>query len=67
MAETVNRDEVQTLVRNRAQLVEVLGPKEYGYAHLPQALNIPLADLNRQSASGLVHGRMTIVYCHDFQ
>lgn len=67
MAEAVNRDEVQTLVRNGAQIVEVLGPKEYGYAHLPGAINIPLANLNRESATGLIHGRMTIVYCHDFQ
>jgi len=64
---TVNRDEVQTLVSNGAQVVEVLGPKEYAYAHLPQAINIPLGDLNRESAAGLVHGRVTIVYCHDFQ
>jgi rhodanese-related sulfurtransferase len=67
MAETVNRDEVQTLVRNGAQLVEVLGPKEYRYAHLPQAINIPLADLNRESAAGLIQGRIAVVYCHDFQ
>jgi rhodanese-related sulfurtransferase len=67
MPEPVSRDEVQTLVHNGAQLVEVLGAKEYAYAHLPQAINIPLAKLNRDAAAGLIHDRMIIVYCNDFQ
>jgi rhodanese-related sulfurtransferase len=66
MAEPVNRDDVQTLVHNGAQLVEVLGAKEYEHAHLSGALNLPLAKLNQESAALLVRDRMVILYCYDF-
>jgi rhodanese-related sulfurtransferase len=67
MAEPVNREEVQTLVHNGAQLVEVLGTKEYEHAHLPRAINIPLAKLNRGTAEALIRDRIVILYCYDFQ
>ena len=54
MAEKINRFEVQTLVKNGTQLVEVLGRKEYRWAHLPQAINIPLWDIDFQSTSELM-------------
>ncbi|HEU4638647.1 MAG TPA: hypothetical protein VFS84_07320 [Candidatus Binatia bacterium] len=52
MAEKINRFEVQTLVKNGTQLVEVLGRKEYRWAHLPQAINIPLWDIDFQKHLG---------------
>ena len=67
MPEFVTREEVQTLVHNGAQLIEVLGPREYAEAHLPDAINIPLAKLNRESTDALTVERPLIVYCHDFQ
>lgn len=67
MAEPVTRDELQRLVHNGAQLVEVLGAKEYEQAHLPQAANLPLAELDREKASSLVRGHMVILYCYDWQ
>jgi rhodanese-related sulfurtransferase len=68
MAKPVSRGEVQTLARNGALLVEVLGAKEYARAHLPQEINIPLAELSRESAPKLIHDdRTIIVYCYDFQ
>jgi hypothetical protein len=67
MAEGINRDEVQTLARNGAQVVEVLGAKEYEHAHIAGAINVPLAKLNRESASVLIRDRMVIVYCYDYQ
>ena len=67
MSDMVSRDEVQTLMRNGAQLVDVLSAKEYARAHLPQAINIPLAKLNRNSAAGLRRDGMIVVYCYDFQ
>lgn len=67
MAESVSREEVQTLVHNGAQLVEVLGPREYAEAHLPGALNIPLSKLDRETAAPLTRERPVIVYCNDFQ
>jgi len=44
MAEGINRDEVETLARNGAQVVEVLGAKEYEHAHIAGAINLPLTD-----------------------
>jgi rhodanese-related sulfurtransferase len=67
MPESVTREEVQTLVHNGAQLIEVLGPREYAEAHLPGAINIPLAKLDRETAAALTHERPVIVYCHDLQ
>jgi rhodanese-related sulfurtransferase len=67
MPESVTREEVQTLVHNGAQLVEVLGARQYAEAHLPGAINIPLAQLDRKSAASLTYERPVILYCHDFQ
>jgi rhodanese-related sulfurtransferase len=67
MAEAINRDELQNLAHNGAQVVEVLGAKEYEHAHIAGAINLPLAKLNRESASMLIRDRMVIVYCYDYQ
>jgi hypothetical protein len=67
IAEAINRDEVETLARNGAQIVEVLGAKEYDHAHIAGAINLPLTNLNRESASVLIRDRMVIVYCYDYQ
>ena len=69
MPEKINRNEVQTLVRNGAQIIEVLGASEFETAHLPDAIHIPLWELNTQSiaAKGVAKDRATIVYCHDYQ
>jgi rhodanese-related sulfurtransferase len=67
MTEKINRIEVQTLAKNGAQLVEVLGRKEYAWAHLPQAINIPLWEIDSQTTSELIKNRPIVVYCHDYQ
>jgi rhodanese-related sulfurtransferase len=67
MAEPVNREELQTLVHNGAQLIEVLGEKEYKHAHLPEAINIPLVQLSSDAAAVLIRERMIVLYCYDFQ
>ncbi len=67
MADAINRDEVQTLVHNGAGVVEVLGAKEYEHAHIAGAINLPLAQINRESASALIGDRMVILYCYDYQ
>ena len=67
MAEPVNRDELQTLVHNGAQLIEVLGSQEYEHAHIPEAINVPLGELNRETAAVLIRDRMVIFYCYDSQ
>ena len=67
MPEKINRNEVQTLVKNGAQIVEVLGHKEYEHAHLPQAINIPLWELDGESSAKLDKKTSVIVYCNDYQ
>lgn len=51
----------------RAQLVEVLPAPEFEREHLPGAINIPLKELNRETARQLDRSRPVIAYCHDFQ
>jgi len=63
----VDRNEVQRLIGEGAQLVEVLPPAEYAEEHLPGAINIPLKELNRETAQQLDRQRPVIVYCHDYQ
>ncbi len=63
----IGRAQVQPLVAEGAQLVEVLPAEEYAQAHLPGALNLPLKQLNRDSAAQLDQTRPVITYCHDFQ
>lgn len=67
MPEQVSREEVQTLVHNGAQLIEVLGAREYAEAHLLGAINIPLPKLDREIIVTLNHERPVIVYCYDYQ
>jgi rhodanese-related sulfurtransferase len=47
------------------QLVEVLPEKEYGWAHLPGALSIPLTELRERAPQELDPARPVITYCHD--
>ena len=67
MPELVTREEVQTLVHNGAQLIDVLGERQYAEAHLAGAINIPLAHLDHKSTAEVTHERPVIVYCNDFQ
>jgi len=64
----IDREEVQRLVvEEQAQLVEVLPAGEYGDEHLPNAINIPLKELNAATVRQLKRDRPVIVYCHDYQ
>jgi rhodanese-related sulfurtransferase len=61
------REDVRGLVeRQGAQLVEVLDPDDYEWAHIPGALNIPLRDIPDRAPRELDAGRPVIAYCHDF-
>ena len=62
----VDRDEVQHLVDEGAQLVEVLGHDEYEAAHLPNAVHLPLQELDERSAAKVLDpSRPVVVYCDD--
>jgi rhodanese-related sulfurtransferase len=61
----IERDEVQRLVAEGAQLVEVLPAEEYGEDHLPGAINIPLREIETDALTALNRERPVIVYCWD--
>jgi rhodanese-related sulfurtransferase len=61
----IDRDQVQRLMREGAQLVEVLPPEEYEEWHLPGAISIPLRRIDAQAGDRLDRDRPVIVYCWD--
>ena len=65
MPTDATRDDLQRLVAAGAQLVEVLPRAEYNEEHLPGAINLPLKELDRQTARRLDIARPVIVYCYD--
>ncbi len=62
MPTRIDRDEVQRLMAEGAQLVEVLPPAMYEEKHLRGAVNIPLKSLDRETTAGLERDRPVIVY-----
>ncbi len=66
MPVSLGRDEVQRLLKEGAELVEVLPREEYEEEHLPGAINIPLKELDRETTAGLRRDAPVIVYCHDY-
>ena len=67
MPKIIDRYGVPTLLEQGAQLVDVLGAKEYEAEHLPRAINIPLKTFDRETTGRLDSRRPVIVYCHDYQ
>ncbi|MEX0802502.1 MAG: rhodanese-like domain-containing protein [Candidatus Binatia bacterium] len=63
----IEREELQQRVKDGAQLVEVLSANEFAWAHLPEAVNIPLAKLTAKTIAWLDKKKTTIVYCYDYQ
>jgi rhodanese-related sulfurtransferase len=64
MAELVDRDAVEKMVKQGAQLVEVLPAEEYADDHLPGAVSHPLRQLDEE-AGEIDRNRPVIVYCWD--
>jgi len=62
---TIDRERLQELVANGAQLVEVLPHGEYEEEHLPDAINLPLRRLEHEAHDVLDRSRPVIVYCFD--
>jgi rhodanese-related sulfurtransferase len=65
MPQDVDREELQRLVGQGAQLAEVLPSDEYEEEHLPGAVNLPLRKLETDADSLLDRRRPVIVYCWD--
>jgi len=67
MPTPIDREQVQELLTEGAELVEVLPPAEYADEHLPGAINIPLKELDRERVRQLKRARPIIAYCYDYQ
>jgi rhodanese-related sulfurtransferase len=67
MPKSIDRNEVQRLINQGAQIVDVLPHKEYDDFHLPGAVNLPLKSLNQETVDRLQRERAVIVYCYDYQ
>ena len=68
MPKGIGREEVRHLLADGAQLVEVLPREDYEREHIAGAINLPLKELNRESAARLLdRERPVVVYCSDYQ
>ena len=65
MPQPIDREEVQRLLSEGAQLVEVLPKEEYEEEHLPGAIHMPLPRLETDARTRLDPTRPVIVYCWD--
>jgi rhodanese-related sulfurtransferase len=64
----IDIDEVTRLVdEEAAQLVEVLSKPSFDALHLPDAISLPLSEMDEGRASKLDASRPIIVYCYDHQ
>jgi rhodanese-related sulfurtransferase len=67
VATIIQRDEVRRLIAEEgAQLVNVLPAAEYAAEHIAGAVNLPLKQLNAETARMLNRSRPVITYCHDY-
>jgi rhodanese-related sulfurtransferase len=62
---TVSRDElIGALPRQGVVLVDVLSPESFAAAHIPGAINLPVADISRRARELLSNRDAPIVvYC----
>ena len=65
MVREIDRDEVQRLMAQGAQIVDVLPVREYREDHLPGAVNLPLRKIEAEALRVLDHSRPVVVYCAD--
>ncbi len=65
MPTEIDRERLQTLVAQGAQLVEVLPAEEYEEDHLPGAVSLPLRHVDKEATTLLDRNRPVIVYCWD--
>jgi phage shock protein E len=65
MAHEVDREEVRRLMKQGAQIIDVLPTREYGEDHLPGAVNLPLRRIEVEARRALDPSRPIVVYCAD--
>ena len=67
MPTEIDRRGVQQLLPRGGQLVDVLPAEEYAAEHIAGAVNIPLKELDAETAAQLDRNRPVVVYCWDHQ
>ncbi|MCA1681686.1 MAG: rhodanese-like domain-containing protein [Acidimicrobiales bacterium] len=65
MPREVDRHQVQQLLREGAQLVDVMGGKEFEASHIVGAVNIPIRKLAAEARRRLDPSRGVITYGYD--
>jgi rhodanese-related sulfurtransferase len=67
VAARIEFQEFNRLRQAGAQVVEVLPAEDFEWAHIPEAVNLPLKELDAASAAAkLDRERQLVVYCHDY-
>jgi rhodanese-related sulfurtransferase len=66
MAEPIDHEGVQRLREAGATIVEVLPAEDYDELHVAGARNIPLKELDAETAAGLDKANPVVVYCWDY-
>jgi rhodanese-related sulfurtransferase len=67
MPTTIDREAVQRMMGERAQLVDVRAAADYEAEHIRGAMSLPLKELDAKSAAQFDRGRPVITYCWDYQ
>jgi rhodanese-related sulfurtransferase len=65
MPKDIDREDVQRLMLEGAQLIEVLPKEEFDDLHLPGAIHLPLRKIESEARQALEPGRPIVVYCWD--
>jgi rhodanese-related sulfurtransferase len=65
MPTNIDRNTLQRMLADGAQLLEVLPPAEYAEDHLPGAVNVPLRGLRADAVATLRKDVPVITYCWD--
>ncbi len=67
MPAVIDRDQVQQMLADGAQLLEALAREEFAEEHLPGAVNVPLAEIAANTTAHLDREQPIIVYCYDLE
>ena len=65
MPKEIDRADVRRLMKEGAQVVEVLPRAEFEADHLPGAISLPLRNLETEAKEKLDQRRPVLVYCWD--
>jgi rhodanese-related sulfurtransferase len=62
---TIERHEVQRLMREGAQVLDARPPKDFFARHLSGATNVPIQEFSKEPLEPLDRSRPTVTYCAD--